>query len=449
MLWYGAHLIGAGTLTSGLLIAFLLYLDQFFSPLQQLSAVFDQWIQARISLGRLDELLATPSSTPEAADPIDPGRVGRRRRARGRPLRLLARRARGAARRRPAHRRRRARRPRRHDRRRQVDVRQARRPLLRPDRRAGCSSTATTCATSTCTATAATSATCPRSRSCSRARSARTSPTGGPTPPTSRSSGRPAPSAPTTSCASLPDGYHTPVAETGRSLSAGQRQLLCLARAQLVDPTILILDEATSNLDLATEAEVQRAMNLASQGRTTLLIAHRLQTARNATRIVVVEEGRLVEDGSHDELVAAGGRYAELWDAFDSAQAGAGRRADRRRMRVRRRRVTDSRSSVRATCSPADHRRRASRRAARRRRAAARARRPLGARRRRPAAATTTAAHIPGSRYVDLDDRAVRPPDPEQRPPPAARPRRVRGDGDRAGASDPTRPSSPTTTTAA
>jgi ATP-binding cassette, subfamily B, bacterial len=119
----------------------------------------------------------------------------------------------------------------------------------------------------------------------------------------------------------MADGYHTSVSETGRSLSAGQRQLLCLARAQLVDPTILILDEATSNLDLATEAEVQRAMNLAARGRTTLLIAHRLQTARTASRIVVVEEGRLVEDGTHEELVAAGGRYAELWDAFDSTLA--------------------------------------------------------------------------------------------------------------------------------
>ena len=106
-----------------------------------------------------------------------------------------------------------------------------------------------------------------------------------------------------------------------RPLAVGRASASCCAwpGPQLVDPTILILDEATSNLDLATEAEVQRAMNLASQGRTTLLIAHRLQTARNATRIVVVEEGRLVEDGSHDELVAAGGRYAELWDAFDSA----------------------------------------------------------------------------------------------------------------------------------
>ena len=113
------------------------------------------------------------------------------------------------------------------------------------------------------------------------------------------------------------------MAETGRSLSAGERQLLCLARAQLIDPTILILDEATSNLDLATEAKVQRAMNLASHGRTTLLIAHRLNTARNASRIVVVDDGRIIEDGSHEDLVAAGGRYAALWDAFDHATAPA------------------------------------------------------------------------------------------------------------------------------
>jgi ATP-binding cassette subfamily B protein len=122
---------------------------------------------------------------------------------------------------------------------------------------------------------------------------------------------------------SMPDGYLTPVAEAGRSLSAGQRQLLCLARAQLIDPSILILDEATSNLDLATEAQVQRAMNRAAQGRTTLLIAHRLRTARNASRIVVVDDGQIVEDGSHDALVAAGGRYAALWDAFDHATSPA------------------------------------------------------------------------------------------------------------------------------
>ncbi len=104
----------------------------------------------------------------------------------------------------------------------------------------------------------------------------------GPTPPTSRSSGRPAPWAPTTSSSRCPTATSPSVTEAGRSLSAGQRQLLCLARAQLVDPTLLILDEATSNLDLATEAKVQRAMNLAAKGRTTLVIAHRLQTARHA-----------------------------------------------------------------------------------------------------------------------------------------------------------------------
>ena len=96
-----------------------------------------------------------------------------------------------------------------------------------------------------------------------------------------------------------------------------------MARAQLIDPSILILDEATSNLDLATEAVVQRAMNLASKGRTTLLIAHRLQTARNASRIVVVDDGRIIEDGTHDDLVAAGGRYAELWNAFDEASSNS------------------------------------------------------------------------------------------------------------------------------
>lgn len=112
---------------------------------------------------------------------------------------------------------------------------------------------------------------------------------------------------------------------TGRSLSAGQRQLLCLARAQLIDPSILILDEATSNLDLATEAEMQRAMNLASKGRTTLLIAHRLQTARNSSRIVVVDKGRIIEDGSHEDLVAAEGTYASLWNAFDEATSNGHR----------------------------------------------------------------------------------------------------------------------------
>ncbi|MGP0032436.1 MAG: ATP-binding cassette domain-containing protein, partial [Acidimicrobiales bacterium] len=118
--------------------------------------------------------------------------------------------------------------------------------------------------------------------------------------------------------AELPGGYRHELSERGRSLSAGQRQLIALARAELVDPVILLLDEATSNLDLASEARVAAAMQQVSHGRTTVVIAHRLQTARTADRIVVLHAGTVAEVGSHDELRAQGGRYASMWEAFET-----------------------------------------------------------------------------------------------------------------------------------
>ncbi len=117
--------------------------------------------------------------------------------------------------------------------------------------------------------------------------------------------------------AALPGGYHHEISERGRSLSAGQRQLIALARAELVDPVILLLDEATSNLDLATEARVSEAMQRVAHGRTTIVIAHRLQTARAADRIAVIGDGRVQQIGSHDELLASGGPYADMWTAFE------------------------------------------------------------------------------------------------------------------------------------
>jgi ATP-binding cassette subfamily B protein len=116
----------------------------------------------------------------------------------------------------------------------------------------------------------------------------------------------------------LPEGYNTELSERGRSLSAGQRQLVCLARALLVDPAILLLDEATATLDLSAEAVVTRAIDVVARGRTSIVIAHRLQTARTADRILVVDAGCIVEDGSHEELLAEDGVYGRMWTAFTS-----------------------------------------------------------------------------------------------------------------------------------
>jgi len=116
------------------------------------------------------------------------------------------------------------------------------------------------------------------------------------------------------------DGIHTEVRERGSRLSAGERQLVSLARAALVDPAVLVLDEATSNLDPGTESIVEGALERLMRDRTTIVVAHRLSTVRRADRIAVVDGGELAELGTHDELVALGGRYAALAAAWESSQ---------------------------------------------------------------------------------------------------------------------------------
>ncbi|MEI9939087.1 MAG: ABC transporter ATP-binding protein [Pseudomonadota bacterium] len=318
----GAGQIARGELSAGVLIAFLLYLDQFFTPLQQLSMVFDQWIQAHVSLTRIRELLETPSRTPELLEPAPLGRLRgalafqdvRFAYSASAPEAL-----RGVT----------------------LEIAPGEVVALVGTTGAG-KSTFVKLAARFYDATSGTVSIDGIPIEQLSLRAFRRQLGYVPQDPflfsgTIRSNiayGRPEASDHEVEfaaravgahgfIAALPNGYLTPINSTGHSLSAGQRQLLCLARAELVDPALLILDEATSNLDLQTEAEVQGAMRRVARGRTTLLIAHRLQTARVADRIVVIEDGLVAEQGPHEELVRAGGRYARLWEAFRRAERRA------------------------------------------------------------------------------------------------------------------------------
>lgn len=111
----------------------------------------------------------------------------------------------------------------------------------------------------------------------------------------------------------LPEGYHTMLTGDGSNLSQGQRQLLAIARAAVADPPALILDEATSSIDTRTEKLVQDGMDALMKGRTTFVIAHRLSTVRNSDCIMVMEQGRIIERGTHDDLISKKGKYYQLY----------------------------------------------------------------------------------------------------------------------------------------
>jgi ATP-binding cassette, subfamily B, bacterial len=347
VLGVGAGLVASGHLAPGALIAFILYIDLFFSPIQQLSQVFDSWQQTRVSVSRISDLMQLESLTPTPADPEPLGRPDGSvtlddvhftyPTAPGRLVGALAR-------------------PERHgpqDPRLLTAADAERGPL--PEALRGIDLTVfpgetvalvgeTGAGKSTVMKLVArfydpTSGTVGLGgrdlrrvdlhefRSClgyvpqesflftgsirDNIAYGRPEADDAEVEAAARSVGA------HDFIAGLPGGYHHELAERGRSLSAGQRQLIALARAALVHPLVLLLDEATANLDLATEARVAAAMTAVSSERTTVVIAHRLQTARGADRIVVLDHGQVAEVGSHDQLLAQGGRYATMWEAFE------------------------------------------------------------------------------------------------------------------------------------
>jgi ATP-binding cassette subfamily B protein len=352
VLGLGASLIASGHLTSGALIAFVLYIDLFFSPIQQLSQVFDSWQQTRVSVGRIAELMSFDTLTPDAPDAVRPGRLSGALRLEGVRFAYpstFTRPGLGAA---PARRGPRDLKNLVSD---DADLRPPPEALKGIDLEIGAGETValvgeTGAGKSTVMKLLARFYDPDQGRVLADGKDLRSFDlhdyrsqlgyvpqeaflfTG--TIRDNIAYGRPEATDDEVEAAArsvgahefilgLPGGYDHELSERGRSLSGGQRQLIALARAELVDPAILLLDEATSNLDLATEARVAAAMQRVSHGRTTIVIAHRLQTARTADRIAVLDSGRVAEVGTHSELLEMRGRYASMWQTFELVGKGA------------------------------------------------------------------------------------------------------------------------------
>jgi ATP-binding cassette, subfamily B, bacterial len=315
ILFSAAGEVRAGALTVGGLIAYLLYVDSLFSPVQQMSQVFDGYQQANVGLQRIKALLQTPTSTPPAANPVEPGRLRGEIEMRDVHFGYQGQRVQAI---------------------RGVDLAIApgETVALVGQTGAGKSTLVKLVARfyDVTSGTVLVDGVDVREYDLSRYRQQL-----GVVPQepylfagTVRDAiayGRPDATDAEVEAAArgvgaiemisrLPGGFHHEVAERGRNLAAGQRQLIALARAYLVNPAILLLDEATAALDLAAEAEVNRATEQLAARRTTIVVAHRLTTASKADRIVVMSQGQIVETGTHDQLLERGGSYAAMWAAF-------------------------------------------------------------------------------------------------------------------------------------